>query len=268
MVDARPIAPVPSSSAAAQRWSPSTATPRPASVSTNDNDLPADRVRQERERMDVGPVDGRKGRRSPDAGVDLRARQRADERQRTVDASAPQHVPVEELLRMMGHQPRFALAVADLLPPVRLDRRPVVMPDERRSRESDLPAPRLQPPAHVDIVAGAQVDRVEAADREERLAAERHVAAGHVLGDAIVEQHVRRFARRARDALRHRRIVVRDDVRSAGADDVRGQEGLDEKRQPVAIDAHVGVGVRDDLAGRLRQTDVARGAQSADSACR
>ena len=127
------------------------------------------------------------------------------------------------------------------------------MPDERRRGEADLPAARLQPPAHVHIVAGAQVDRIEAADRQQRVAAERHVAAGHVLGDAIVEQHVRRAAGRARDALRHRRIVGGHDVRSAGADDVRGEERLDEERQPVAIDARVGVGVGDDLAGGLRR---------------
>ena len=213
--------------------------------------------------MDVGAVDRRERRRAPDARVDACAPERTHERQRAVDAAAPQHAPVEKLFGMVGHQPAFALAVADLLTPVRLHRRAMVMPDERRRREADLPAARLQPPAHVHIVAGAQVDRIEAADREERLAAERHVAAGHVLGDAIVEQHVRRSAGRARDALRHRRIVGRHDVRSAGADDVRGEERLDEERQPVAIDARVGVRVRDDLAGRLGEADVARGAQAA-----
>ena len=84
--------------------------------------LPPDRVRQERERVDVRAVDRRERRRAPDAGVDARAPQRTDEGQRTVDASAPQHVAVEELLRVMRHQPGFALAVADLLRPVRLDR--------------------------------------------------------------------------------------------------------------------------------------------------
>ena len=223
--------------------------------------LPPDRVRQERERVHVGAVHRRERRGAPDAGVDARAPERSHERQRAVDAAAPQHPAVEELLRVMRHQPGLAFAVADLLPPVRLHRRAVVMPDERRRREADLPAPRLQPPAHIHIVAGAEVDRVEAADRQQRVAAERHVAAGHVLGDAVVEQHVRRPAGRARDALRDRRIVGRHDVRSARADDVGGQERLDEKRQPVAIDARVGVGVGDDLAGRFGESDVARGAQ-------
>ena len=191
----------------------------------------------------------------------LHAPERSHERQRAVDAAAPQHVPVEELLGVVRHQPGFAFAVADLLAPVRVDRRPVVVPDERRRRKSDPPSARLQPPAHIDVVAGAEVDGVEAADREQRVAPERHVAAGHVFGDAIVEQHVRRAARRARDALRDGRIVGGHDVRPARADDIRGQERLDEKREPVAIDARVGVGVGDDLARRFGQSDVARGAQ-------
>ena len=129
------------------------------------------------------------------------------------------------------------------------------MPDQRRRREADLPAARLQPPAHVHIVAGAEVDRIEAADREQRVAAERHVAAGDVLGDAIVEQHVRRTAGRARDALRDRRVVGAA-PRSGPPEPTTSEceERLDEKRQPVAIDARVGVGVGDDLAGRLGQT--------------
>ena len=162
---------------------------------------------------------------------------------------------------MMGHQPRLTLAVADLLPPVRRNGRAVVMPDERGARKPDPPAPRLQPPAHVHVVAGAQVDRIETADREERLAAKRHVAARHVLGDAVVEQHVRRSPGGARDALRHRGIVVGYDIGSARADDVRGEEGPDEIRQPVAIDADVRVGVRDDLAAGPGETAVARGAE-------
>jgi hypothetical protein len=191
-------------------------------------ELPAERVRQECERVDVGPVHRREGRRAPDSCVDPLAPQRSHERQRAVDAPVPQHAAVEELLRMMRHQPALALAVADLLTPVGLDRRAMVVPDERRRGKPDFPAARLQPPAHVHIVAGAQVDRIEAANREERVAAERHVAAGDVLGDAIVEQDVRRPARRPRNALRHRRVVRRHHVRAARSDDLRRQERLDE----------------------------------------
>ena len=138
----------------------------------------------------------------------------------------------------------------------------MVVPHEGRRREADLPAARLQSPADVHIVSSAQIDGVEAADREQRVAAKRHVAAGHVLGDAIVEQHVRGTARRARDALRDWRIVGRHDVGTARADDVGGQERLDEKRQPVAIGARVGIRVRDDFAGGFSQSDVTCGAQA------
>ena len=70
---------------------------------------------------------------------------------------------------------------------------------------------------------------------------------GHVLGDAIVEQDVGRSARSARHALRHPRIVGGHHVGPARGDDVGGEKWLHEIRQPVAIDAHIGVGVGDDL---------------------
>src|SRR5712692_1237562 len=131
---------------------------------------------QERERMYVGSIHRRKSRGAPDTGIDTRAPERPHEWKRAVDAAAPEHVSVEELLRVVGHQPGFALAVAYLLRPVRLHARPMVVPHERRRGEADLPPPRLQPPADVHIVAGAEVDRIEASNRQERVAAEGHVA--------------------------------------------------------------------------------------------
>src|SRR6185503_11117014 len=101
-------------------------------------------MREEREWMNVGAVDRRKRGRSPDARIDLGAPQRSHERQRTVDAAAPQHLPVEKLVGMMRHQPAFAFAVADLLAPVGFHRGTMVMPDERRRRKAKLPAARLQ----------------------------------------------------------------------------------------------------------------------------
>src|SRR6476620_8936707 len=100
-------------------------------------------MRKKRERMYVLPVDRWKRRRAPDARVDPFVPERPDEGQRTVDASVPEHPPVEELLGVMRHQPAFALAVADLLTPVGFDRGTMVMPDERRRGEADLPAARL-----------------------------------------------------------------------------------------------------------------------------
>ena len=70
-------------------------------------------------------------------------------------------------------------------------------------------------------------------------------------------------AGRARHALRHPGIVGRHDVRAAGAGDIGGEHRLHEIGQPVGIDPDVRVGVGDDLAGRVREADVARRAQPA-----
>ena len=218
-------------------------------------------MREKRERVDVGSVNRRERRRAPHARVDALTPERAHKRQRAVDAAPPQHVAVQEFLRVMGHQPALAFTVADLLPPVGRHRGAVVVPNERGRGEPDPPAPRLQSPAHVHIVTGAQVERVEATHGEQRVASEGHVAPRDVLSDAIVEQHVRRSPGRARDALGHGRIVVGDHVRATRPDDVRGQEGLNEVGEPVAVDTRVRVGVGDNLAGGRRQPHIAGGAQ-------
>ena len=158
---------------------------------------------------------------------------------------------------MLQREPGLTLAIAHLLPPVTLDRRAVSMPDERRRGEPDSPAARLQSPAHIDVVAGAQVDRVESTDLKQRVAAKRHVASGHVLGDAIVEQDVRWSARRPSHALRDPGVVGRADIGTAGADHVGRDKRLNQVGQPQRIDPHVGVGIGDDGAGRVRQAEVA-----------
>ena len=83
-----------------------------------------------------------------------------------------------------------------------------------------------------------------------------------MFGDPVVEEYVRRSAGRARDTLRHRRIVVGHDIRPARSDDVGSEKRLDEKRQPVAIGTRVGVGIREDVPGRRRKADVARAAEA------
>src|SRR5262249_3067603 len=126
--------------------------------------------------MHVGPIHGRKRRRAPDAGINAGSPKRPDDRQRTVDASAPQHVPVENLLRVMGHQPGLALTVPYLLMPVGLHLRSMVVPDQRGRRKANLPAARLQPPADIDVIARAKIDWIEPPDREKRFAPKRHIA--------------------------------------------------------------------------------------------
>src|SRR5215218_3681609 len=102
---------------------------------------------------------------------------------------------------MLTHQPRFAFAVPDLLTPIRACGRTVPMPHERRRSKADLPALRLNPPANIDIVAGPSKQPIEAANRRERMSAERAVAAGYVLGNPIVEEHRCRRTWRSRNTL-------------------------------------------------------------------
>ena len=197
-------------------------------------DLPRRGVRKHAQRGRADAVDRREGRAAPLAGVDVGVEQRLDEGQRAVDVAAPLDPRADELLGVVRLQPHLALPVAHLLAPEGADRGAVVVPDQRRRGEADGAAGALQPPAHVHVVAGAQVDGVEAADGAERLAPHRHVAARDVLGDAIVEQHVGRAARSAGHALRQPRVVVGDDVGPAHGDHVRVEERLHQVGEPVA----------------------------------
>ncbi len=169
----------------------------------------------------------------------------------------PQHLAAEELLGVMRVEPGFPLAIADLLVPVRFHARAAVVPHERRRRESDAQPLGLQPPADIDVVARAEVDRVEAVDRQQRVPAERHIAARDVLCDAVVEHHVGGPPGGARDALRHPRVFLWHDVGPARASNVGREHRLDEVRQPVGVDPGICVGVGDDLTGCGGEADVA-----------
>ena len=225
--------------------------------------LPPCLVGQERETGAARVVDGRERRHAPDASVDPPLAEREHPRQGAVDPAAPPRPAVDELLRVPPRQPRLALSVAELLPPVGPHRRPMVVPDERRRGEPDLGAHGLEPPADVDVVGRAAEDRVEPAEREERLPPEGHVAAGDMLGDDVVEHDVRRGAGRAGHALRQPRVVGRHHVGAAGAGDVALPERLHQVGQPLRMDPHVRVGVGDDLPGGVGQRHVPRDGQAA-----
>ena len=164
---------------------------------------------------------------------------------------------------MMRIERRFTFAVAHLLVPISLHGRPVVVPDERRGRKPDAKTPCLQPPADIHVVASAKVDRVEAVDRQERVPAERHVAAWQMLGDAVVEHDVTGFAWRSRDTLRDPGIVGRHDVGAAGTGDIGEEHRLNQIGQPIRINAGVCVRVGDDLAGRGGKANVTGRTESA-----
>src|SRR5207237_2637389 len=111
-------------------------------------------------------------RRAPASGVQPLAVQPADERQRAVDTPPPQHVSANELVGMLECEPGFSFAITDLLSPVSADGSAVAMPHQRGGRETDPASARLPPPAHVHIVTRANVEGIDAADREQRFAAE------------------------------------------------------------------------------------------------
>src|SRR5205814_6815265 len=151
---------------------------------------------------------------APDAVID--ARPAPPERARqpaAVAAAGPAHVPrAVVLLVPFPFQHRLCPAVSDLLFPVGAQRIPAVVPDQGGRAEAQRPAPLLQLPAHVHVVAGGAELRIEPADRLEAVFAERHVAPGDVLRLAIAEKDVNRPARCARDALGDRAVARRSEV--------------------------------------------------------
>src|SRR5262245_48483997 len=126
-------------------------------------------MRKIRHRSRVGAIDGWEAGRSEGSGVDASRPQRSHEWQRTVDVTVPVDAPADELLRVLTHQPCFAFAISDLLPPVRARGRAMSMPDEGRRSKTNLPPVRLDAPADVHVVAGPSKQRIEAANRGQRM---------------------------------------------------------------------------------------------------
>src|SRR6185503_2019358 len=104
-------------------------------------------------------------------------------------------------MAMSKTKPRLPFAITDLLPPVGDESRAMVVPHQRRRCKGNPSSTVLKSPAHVDVIAGAKEDGVEAADRQQRLAARGKVATRNVLRLAVVEHHVAGRAWRTRNAL-------------------------------------------------------------------
>jgi len=132
------------------------------------------------------------------------------------------------------------------------------MPDHRGRAEADGMPGILEAPADVDIIAGGAVDRVEAAEPQQNLAAERHVATGDMLGDLVAEQDMRRAARRHRDRGRNEALFGGWEIGPAARRQIARLHPGDEVGQPVWIGDAVAVGIGDDLASGGFRADVAR----------
>jgi hypothetical protein len=83
-----------------------------------------------------------------------------------------------------------------------------------------------------------------------------------MLRGPIVEEHVGRAAGSPRDAVRDPRTIGRRQAEPSGGDHIGCGERLDQIRQPVGIHPHVGVGIRDDVAGRSGEAGITRRAQA------
>ena len=123
--------------------------------------------------------------------------------------------------------------------------------------KADLPVPIEDLPARVDVVPGPRVDGIEPADLGQNESPEGHVAARDVLGAIVGEEHVDRPPGRMRDHLGPRRLVVRRDVRAAGAADVGRIEAEGEVVRPLRGRIGVAVEVGDEVLGGCLEAGVA-----------
>src|SRR5262245_12861692 len=89
-----------------------------------------------------------------------------------------------------------------------------MVPDHGRRIEPDGPAPLLELPADVDIVARHAEARVIAADVRETVPPKGGIAAWDVLGQLVREQDVYRSPRSVRNTAGDRAVARRGDVRA------------------------------------------------------
>src|SRR5439155_26774920 len=81
-------------------------------------------------------------------------------------------------------------AIPLLLFEISTDGAATMVPDNGAGGESDRLAAIEQSPADIDVVAGLAELGIEAPHRQQRRAAEGHVAAGYVLGEIVIEHDV------------------------------------------------------------------------------
>ena len=152
------------------------------------------------------------------------------------------------MIGMFVFQQRLGFAVSALLFEVRLDRISAIVPDLRRWRESDALPQVLNPPDDVHIIAGLAKLRIEAVHLFQDGGVERHVAAGNVLGGAVVDHDVRRSAGRKPHAIGDPRALIGNQIRPAHARVSAAHQRQRQIIEPILIGFAVAVGVDDDFA--------------------
>ncbi len=148
--------------------------------------------------------------------VDPRLTTQQKRRQVAVDAAEPTRLPEHiETAWVLEEEQSFSFAVAALLFDIVANGVAAKMPYHGSRAKADLVSFILQSPAEIHIVAGGAKDRIKSIDRFQRFPPERHIAAGNMLGDFIIQQ--------AREPVRPgkpRRTTRRRNHRAA-ADSVR-----------------------------------------------
>src|SRR5262245_62013758 len=136
-----------------------------------------------------------------------------------VDPAGPERVtPRIELVGMLSLQDGLRLPVADLLPPIRLHRRPPMVPYDCRRTEADPPSAVQQAPADIDVVGCLGEDRAEAPDLLDAGFRDRRVAAGDVRSRPFIDHYLRRSAWGSVDTLGEPAILWRYQVGTSDAD--------------------------------------------------
>jgi len=151
-------------------------------------------------------------------------------------------------LRPLSLQEGLSLPIVSLLFPISPHRVAAVVPDHGRRMESQCPALLLQPPAHIDIVAGNVELRIKSPYGFEGGLAKRHVTARNVLRLMVREQHVDWATGRVGNTLGDRAVASGGEVWPTNSRVSRTHERGSKVGKPVGIRVGIVVNIGDDFA--------------------
>src|SRR5215467_10154744 len=149
---------------------------------------------------------------------------------------------------MLEAQQRFRFAVAVLLFDKSTQRKPSIMPDDRRRTERDDPSSLLNSPAKIDVVAGLPIFGIESAYTFEGPTVKCHVTTGNMLGDRIRKQNMVWSSRCRSNACLNPVLCRRRDVWSADAGVIATDKRANQVVEPIGVRHAVRIGVGQDLA--------------------
>src|SRR5204862_353557 len=155
-------------------------------------EIPLGNERERVERARPSLVQPLERRRAPSAVIDAPPPEveRSREAAAVNPASPGELARAVVLLRPLPFEQRLGLSVTALLLPIGEHGVTAVVPHHCGRVKPESPSLLLQPPAHIDVVAGHTELRIEPADGLEARLPERHVAAGDMLGLPVGKEDV------------------------------------------------------------------------------